>query len=239
MTETIAATHAQYQPLLEPYYARLEEQEAFYVAAGIERAEGLAAFMRKWMQAWEAASSRGPGSLDELSDCMTDDIHFVEQASTFGRVVHSREMTLEFCAELYRAMPDTIYYPQDDSERSLPYWDFAGAEVRCTWPWRGIGRWTGPMRHPISGAIFPPLGVDLDYIGIDRYLITPDWKVRRIDTDWDSISQIMRALGIPFDVNGRGARMAGRIATAAAPAVRAGAAIAARTPLLRAANNGG
>lgn len=207
--------HADHQHLLEPYYQRMEEQEAFLVDSGIELARGSAAFMKKWMQAWES------GTVAALADCLTEDISFAD-STTACRDVHGKDLTLDFMQKMYDAMPDMVFYPQDDTLRSMPYWDFFGGEIRCTWPWRGIARWTGPLTNPVGGATMPPTGRTFNFIGVDRYVISADWRISRIDTDWDQLTHIRQLIPIPLpDFDGPTARIVGRVATAVAPAVQA------------------
>ncbi len=197
--------HAKYQPLLDPYYARMAEQEAFLVGAGIKQAEGCAAFMKKWMQAWESG-------VDALADCLTEDISFAD-STTACENVYGRDLTLEYMACMYTAYPDMVFYPQDDTLRSMPYWDFYGGEIRCTWPWRGIARYSGPLTHPANGATFPPTGRTINFIGVDRYIITPDWRISRIDTDWDMYTHMRQLLPFPLPtMHGRSAWVFGKIA---------------------------
>jgi len=109
---------------------------------------------------------------------------YVERRSSFQQRRTGREETLANCAVTFRAVPDLVIYPQDDSNRSLPYIDCFDGELRIAMPWRGIGRFTGTLEVPGIGVI-EPTGRCANFIGIDRYTLTSDFKIIHIDTDWD------------------------------------------------------
>ncbi|QCH23604.1 hypothetical protein DSM43276_01864 [Mycobacteroides salmoniphilum] len=50
------------------------------------------------------------------------------------------------------------FYPQDGTNRSLPYWDYFDDQWRVTIPWRGIGRMIGETIEPHTGAKLAGLG---------------------------------------------------------------------------------
>jgi hypothetical protein len=52
-------------------------------------------------------------------------------------------------------------------------------------PWRGIARFSGPMQLPGTDVAIPPTGRCLNFIGVDRYTLTTDFRITHIDTDWD------------------------------------------------------
>lgn len=63
-----------------------------------------------------------------------------------------------------------------------------------------IARWTGPMRVPGTEVVFPPSGKCLNFIGVDRYTLTADWKISHIDTDWDQLYGFLQLapVGVPM-----------------------------------------
>lgn len=169
--------HAKYQAILPEFFARVEKQEARAVESGIPAA-GLAAFARKWFDAW------GNQSLEQLSDCMSPDCNFID-SSTFQQVRRGREITLENSRQAFSAFPDLTFYPQDNTVRNLPYLDWSEGQLRVLIPWRGIGRFTGSLTIPDTDISIAPTGRCMNFIGIDRYLMTADMKIAHIDTDWD------------------------------------------------------
>ncbi|WP_280357976.1 nuclear transport factor 2 family protein [Nocardia otitidiscaviarum] len=171
--------HDTYRALLPEFWQRVERQEKDAVEHGYPL-DGLLDFGRAWLDAWASQS------LDKLRDCLAPDCDFID-ATTFQNVRIGREETLANCAACFEAFPDMAFYPQDDTLRSLPYADYSHGQLRLTLPWRGITRWTGPLRLPGTDVVFPPTGRCLNFIGIDRYVMTEDMKISHIDTDWDML----------------------------------------------------
>lgn len=209
----VSPLHAKYTPLLEPYYKRVEEQEASLVKLGVP-AEGGAAFIRGWYTAWRERS------LDQLSALLTPDVTYVD-SSTREDERHGRELFLRFCERFFTAFPDMVFYPQDGTTRSMPYWDFTDGVARITVPWRGVGRFTGTLRDPsYEGFELPPSGRDFNFIGIDRYVLTEDWRITRVDTDWDLLGGLSQMYpGVP-EMHGPLARTAASVAKYVLPVAR-------------------
>ncbi|WP_067568756.1 nuclear transport factor 2 family protein [Nocardia acidivorans] len=171
--------HAASQALLPEFWKKVEQQEN----AAIERGfaiKGSLEFGQRWFDAW------GTQSVDKLRECMAPDCGFID-STTFQNIRGGREETLANCAACFEAFPDMAFYPQDDSLRSLPFVDYSHEQLRMLIPWRGIARWTGPLRVPGTDIVMPPTGRCLNFIGVDRYLLTDDFKVTHIDTDWDLV----------------------------------------------------
>lgn len=171
--------HARYQPLLPEFWKKVEQQEAEALERGYP-IKGALEFGKAWFDAWASQS------VPKLRECMAPDCDFID-STTFQNIRIGREETLANCAACFEAFPDMAFYPQDDSLRSLPYGDYSHGQLRMAIPWRGIARWTGPMRLPGTDIVFPPTGRCLNFIGVDRYLLTDDFKITHIDTDWDML----------------------------------------------------
>ncbi|WP_442790049.1 nuclear transport factor 2 family protein [Nocardia sp. CDC160] len=211
--------HARYQALLPEFWDKVKRQEAEALERGYP-IEGAFEFGQKWFGAW------ADQSLDKLRDCMAEDCDFID-SSTFQNIRIGRAETLANCAACFEAFPDIAFYPQDDSLRSLPYGDYSHGQLRMAIPWRGIARWTGPLRLPGTDIVLPPTGRCLNFIGVDRYLLTDDFKITHIDTDWD-----MLFMGVQLSPLGIRAPRLGVLKAAALAAQVA-------VPLLRRLNSGG
>ncbi|MCV7247407.1 nuclear transport factor 2 family protein [Mycobacterium koreense] len=161
------------------FWAKAKQQEQGAIARGLP-AEGIYEFGRRWFDAWANQS------VDELRDCMDPGCGFID-SSTFQNKRIDREETLANCAAAFAAFPDLAFYAQDGTNRSLPYYDYFEDQWRVVIPWRGIGRFTGPMQLPGTDVVVPPTGRCLNFIGVDRYTLTPDFKITHIDTDWDIV----------------------------------------------------
>ncbi|WP_102142279.1 nuclear transport factor 2 family protein [Mycobacterium hubeiense] len=183
--------HAQYQAIMPEFWKRTKKQEEEAVKRGLP-AKGLYDFGRRWFEAWNTQS------VDRLRDCMTPDCGFID-SSTFQNQRTGREETLANCAACFEAFPDMGFYPQDGTVRSLPYADYFDGQWRVVIPWRGVARWTGPVRVPATDIVVPPTGKCINFIGVDRYMVTDDWKISHIDTDWDIlyIAIQMSPVGVP------------------------------------------
>jgi hypothetical protein len=177
--------------MLAKYYEQVERQEARMVEQGLP-AQGISKFVRGWFEAWATQDSVA------LAEHMTPDCTYIDASTFQKRTTRGREETIASCNSTFGSMPDLTFYPQDDTIRSLPYYDYLDGQWRMTIPWRGIGRATGDLVLPpdtvldIGGTVVdvsnlrtPPSGKCLDFIGIDRYMLTDDFKIAHIDTDWD------------------------------------------------------
>lgn len=171
--------HAKYSAYVPEFWKKVEKQEADAISRGLP-AKGITEFGRRWMNAWNTQS------LEKLSECMTPDCDFVD-SSTFQGIRRGRDLTIANCATVFSVMPDLSFYPQDETNRSLIYFDRIDDEWRMTFPWRGIARWSGAARIPGTRISIPPSGQNINFIGIDRYLVTDDFRIKRIDTDWDML----------------------------------------------------
>lgn len=200
--------HPRYRALLPEFWARVEQQQNEAVAHGYPF-DGLLDFAHAWFDAWANQS------VDQLPECMAPDCDFID-SSTFQNIRLGREETLANCAACFEAFPDMAFYPQDDSLRALPYGDYSHGRLRVAIPWRGIARWTGPLRLQGTDIVFPPTGRCLNFIGVDRYLLTDDFKITHIDTDWDMLFMGVQlaplGIGRPRLGLARAASMAARIA---------------------------
>lgn len=169
--------HAQYAALMPAFWTKTKKQEEEAIARGLP-ADGVYEFGRRWFDAWASQS------VDKLRDCMDPSCGFID-SSTFQNKRIDREETLANCAACFAAFPDMAFYAQDGTNRSLPYYDYFDEQWRIVIPWRGIARFTGPMQLPGTNVVVPPTGRCLNFIGVDRYTLTPDFKITHIDTDWD------------------------------------------------------
>ncbi|MFJ4657088.1 nuclear transport factor 2 family protein [Nocardia sp. NPDC088792] len=171
--------HPRYQALLPDFWRKVEQQETEALERGFPIA-GATEFGRKWLDAWATQN------VDGLRDCMAEECDFID-STTFQNIRIGREETLANCAACFEAFPDMAFYPQDDSLRALPFLDYTHGQLRMLIPWRGITRWAGPLRLPGTEIVFPPTGRCLNFIGVDRYLLTDDFRISHIDTDWDMV----------------------------------------------------
>ncbi|MEV6768757.1 hypothetical protein AB0N05_09030 [Nocardia sp. NPDC051030] len=173
--------HTRYIALLEDYMAKVRAQEDMYVAAGL-LCEGMTDFLIKWFHAWEQRS------ILQLRDCMADDLTYADP-TTGGRDWFPGQIEADLYVLMFRLVPDLVFYPQDDTPRGLPYYDFLDGNVRLTVPWRQIGR-----------VRFTPRTMDIT--GVDRYNMVRDpergWLIARIDTDADLFYALGQLLPIPI-----------------------------------------
>jgi len=93
-------------------------------------------------------------------------------------------------ANAYRLLRDAVFWPQDDTHKSLPLFDFLDGNVRVTVPWRAVATWRFT-------------GGKLNVVGVDRYnLVREDgeWRIARIDTDGDNLLALLSLspFRIPF-----------------------------------------
>ncbi|SHO98055.1 nuclear transport factor 2 family protein [Mycobacteroides abscessus] len=181
--------HALCRALLPEFWRKVEQQEAEAIARGLP-AEGMTAFMRTWFDGW------GTQDIEKIKSCVAEDATYID-SSSFQVRLGGPGLTAEHCRIVFDMMPDIGFYPQDGSNRSLPYADYFEGCWRLTIPWRGVGRFTGKVELPhFPGVTIPPNGRCLNFIGIDRYTLTSDFKITHIDTDWDMMFAALQM--IPF-----------------------------------------
>lgn len=168
--------------LLPEFFAKVYEQEKMYVAAGFP-AEGLTEFLSKWWTAWEKRD------VALLRECVTDDLVYADPTSPTHAILATQTGLYDFYYMLFKAAPDLAFWPQDDTKRALPYYDFLNGEVRITVPWRMIARFRMSLR---------PMNV----VGVDRYNMVRDpergWLIQRIDTDGDMLWTLGSQLPLPL-----------------------------------------
>jgi SnoaL-like domain len=176
----LSPEHATYRPLMEPFWKRGEEQEAMLVKAGLP-AKGAVEWGRRYFAAAAAHD------FDAIADCMTEDVVLMDPI-TFPEERHGRETMIDCWRDLLAPFPDLVFYPQDDTARSMPSWNFFGGATHVTIPWRAIGRFTEPVKLPNDGPTIAPTGKCVSFVGVDRYVLTDDWKIARLDSDFDLLS---------------------------------------------------
>lgn len=205
--------HAEYAALMPEFWKKTKQQEAEAIKLGLP-AKGMHEFGQRWFRAWAEQS------VDQLRDCMSEDCGFID-SSTFQNKRDDREETLANCAACFETFPDMAFYAQDGTNRSLPYADYLDGQWRMVIPWRGIARWTGPLRVPGTDIVFPPTGRCLNFIGVDRYVLTDDWRISHIDTDWDMLygGIQLSPVGVPVP-SIRAMKVAAVAARVAVPALR-------------------
>jgi hypothetical protein len=205
--------HAQYAALMPEFWTKTKKQEEEAMARGLP-AEGSYEFGRRWFDAWASQS------VDKLRDCMDPSCGFID-SSTFQNKRIDREETLANCAACFAAFPDIAFYAQDGANRSLPYSDYFEDQWRIVIPWRGIARFTGPMQLPGTDIVIPPTGRCLNFIGVDRYTLTPDFKITHIDTDWDLVFMALQLSPIaPSSVRYRDVKLLSLAARLVVPPLR-------------------
>lgn len=205
--------HAQYAALMPEFWRKTQRQEDEAIRLGLP-AKGIHEFGRRWFDAWASQS------VDKLRDCMDPKCGFID-SSTFQNKRVDREETLANCASCFAAFPDMAFYAQDGTNRSLPYSDFFEDQWRIVIPWRGIARFTGPMKLPGTDIVLPPTGRCLNFIGVDRYTLTPDFKITHIDTDWDMLFMALQLSPLaPSSVSTRTMELAARAAQFLVPPMR-------------------
>lgn len=206
--------HAASIALWSAYEVRANKQIEELEARGLDARRALDLIWR-WRDGWNTQD------IELLRSCLSEDCGFIDSTTFHARRV-DREETLANCAACFEAFPDMAFYPQDDTIRSLPYLDFSEGQWRVVIPWRGIARWTGPMRVPGIDAVFPPTGRCLNFIGVDRYTISEDWKITHIDTDWDMLYGAVIQLS-PVGISSpseRAVQVASRLARIVVPLLR-------------------
>ncbi|OBK91090.1 hypothetical protein A5648_15395 [Mycolicibacter sinensis] len=167
--------------LWEDFFVKVRAQEDMYVKAGMP-ADGLTDFLIKWFYAWEKRSITG------LRACFNDHMVYADP-TTACRDWTASQLECDVYSLGFRICPDMVFYPQDDTIRALPYYDFLDDEVRVTFPWRAIGRYRYTPRS-------------FDVLGVDRYNLVRDpergWLITRIDTDFDLFGALGQVMPIPI-----------------------------------------
>lgn len=167
--EKYSAQHQSHIALMADYFMNVRRQEQLYVDAGLP-AEGLTDFLAKWFNAWEMRS------VPHILGCMTSDCAFADQ-TTGGSECEATLLWANLYASGYRLIRDGVFYPQDNTSKSLPLFDFLDGRVRITVPWRMVGTWRFTRGR-------------LNVVGVDRYnMVRQDgeWRIARIDTDGDNL----------------------------------------------------
>lgn len=183
--------HGPYRALLPEFHRKVEQQEAEAIARGLP-AEGMADFVRTWFDGWRTQD------VDKIKQCVAEDATYID-SSSFQVRLGGPGLTAEHCRLCFEIWPDIAFYPQDGTNRSLPYADYFEGQWRMTIPWRGVGRFTGEVNLPaFPGVTIPPNGRCFNFIGIDRYVLTEDFKITHIDTDWDMLYISLQM--VPFGV---------------------------------------
>lgn len=180
--------HAVHTPLVDAFFDAVYEQERTLLKAGFA-AQGAAGFLRSWFGAWLNRD------VDAIVGCCTDDVAFIDPGT--GGLQRGADQLHDYTSLFYEAVPDMTFYPQDGAN-VLPYWDFTGKQARVTLPWRAIGRFSGSLNLHIWPRI-EGTNRCFDFVGIDRYLLTEDFKIARIDTDYDNLG-VLRQVGLVPDL---------------------------------------
>lgn len=184
--------HAKYQALLPDFWRKVEQQEAEMIDRGLP-ARGMVDFAKTWFDGWRSQD------VAKIRQCVTEDATYID-SSSFQTKIGGKGLTAEHCRIAFTAFPDLAFYPQDATNRSLPYADYFEGQWRLTIPWRGIGRFTGTMVLPqFPGVVIPGTGRCINFIGIDRYTLTDDFRITHIDTDWDMAFGLLQL--VPFGVS--------------------------------------
>jgi len=213
--------HAKYQALLPEFWERVAQQEQIAIERGLP-AQGLNDFAHTWFDAWAEQD------IKKIDYCIAEECSYID-SSTFQVNKEGRQFTLDNCQASFEVFPDFAFYPQDGTVRSLPYADYFEGQWRITIPWRGIGRMSGETTIPGLDVRLRGTGQCLNFIGVDRYTLTDDFKITHIDTDWDMLYGAAQLVGLGSLVHSEHLQRVGiRAATAVAPAVRLWTRLAAR-----------
>ncbi len=206
--------HAQHQALMPKFWERVEQQEKLAIERGLP-AGGMFDFAQVWFSAWAEQD------IKKIDYCLADECSYID-SSTFQVSKEGRQFTIDNCQASFDVFPDFAFYPQDGTIRSLPYADYFEGQWRLTIPWRGIGRMTGETTVPGLDVKLRGTGRCLNFIGIDRYTLTDDFKISHIDTDWDMLYGAAQLVGLgPLVHSERLQKIGLRTASAASPIVRA------------------
>ncbi|MEV6768760.1 hypothetical protein AB0N05_09045 [Nocardia sp. NPDC051030] len=201
-----SAHHQDSIAILRPWFAKTQEQEDIYVAAGFPAA-GITRFLSEWFDAWLQHSAEG------LREMVTDDIVWAEPV--FGhRETRARQVDFDMYNIAFKWAPDCAFYPRGVEAQHLCYFDFTDGVVRITLPWLMVAR----------GRVTPRT---VKVFGVDRYVLVRDaadenWLVQRIDSEFDL--SIMAGQLIPFfpirGLNESLVYAAVKVATRIAPSLR-------------------
>ncbi|GAA2422476.1 hypothetical protein A7G45_07605 [Mycolicibacterium llatzerense] len=206
--------HAKYQALMPKFWERVGQQEKLAIERGLP-AEGMFDFAQVWFSAWAEQD------IKKIDYCLADECSYID-SSTFQVNKEGRQFTIDNCQASFDIFPDFAFYPQDGTIRSLPYADYFEGQWRITIPWRGVGRMTGETVVPGLDVTLRGTGRCLNFIGIDRYTLTDDFKISHIDTDWDMLYGAAQLAGIGSLVHNERLQKIGiRTASAMSPIVRA------------------
>ncbi|CPT54881.1 Hypothetical protein ERS075534_02503 [Mycobacteroides abscessus] len=213
--------HAKYQALMPEFWKKVQQQEQNDIERGLP-AQGRTEFASTWFDAWAEQD------IKKIDYCIAEDCSYID-STTFQENRLGRQVTIDNCQAAFDVFPDFAFYPQDGSNRSLPYWDYFDNQWRVTIPWRGIGRMIGQTIEPTTGARLKGTGRCLNFIGIDRYTLTEDFKITHIDTDWDMLYGAAQLAGLGHLVRSRSLQKIGlRAASLVAPAFRLATLLTAR-----------
>jgi len=213
--------HAKYQTLMPEFWKKVRQQEQNDIERGLP-AQGRTEFAHTWFDAWAEQD------IKKIDYCIADDCSYID-STTFQENRLGRQFTIDNCQAAFDVFPDFAFYPQDGTNRSLPYWDYFDGQWRVTIPWRGIGRMIGQTIEPNTGVKFKGTGRCLNFIGIDRYTLTENFKITHIDTDWDMLYGVAQLAGFGPLVHSRSLQKIGlRAASLVAPAFRLVTALTAR-----------
>ncbi|MFC6129014.1 nuclear transport factor 2 family protein [Mycolicibacterium llatzerense] len=196
------------------FWERVGQQEKLAIERGLP-AEGMFDFAQVWFSAWAEQD------IKKIDYCLADECSYID-SSTFQVNKEGRQFTIDNCQASFDIFPDFAFYPQDGTIRSLPYADYFEGQWRITIPWRGVGRMTGETVVPGLDVTLRGTGRCLNFIGIDRYTLTDDFKISHIDTDWDMLYGAAQLAGIGSLVHNERLQKIGiRTASAMSPIVRA------------------
>lgn len=177
--------HDRFRRNLSKFHDGVRDQEKRLTGAGIVLASGMSDFIAGWLSAFAKRD------VDALSNMISPKVVFTD-GSAGEREHYGRDVKLAQLRAIFHAFPDLAIYPQDQQMRSLPYWDFSGGYRRVAIPWRAVGRFTRPLRLPGRAAVMPT-GQSISLVGVDRYLLSDDWRVDWIDSTWDRAGFIAQA----------------------------------------------
>jgi hypothetical protein len=134
--------HAQYQALMPEFWKKVRQQEKNDIERGLP-AQGRTEFAYTWFDAWAEQD------IKKIDYCIAEECSYID-STTFQENRLGRQFTIDNCQAAFDVFPDFAFYPQDGTNRSLPYWDYFDDQWRVTIPWRGIGRMIGDSREPAA-----------------------------------------------------------------------------------------